>query len=257
MRILALIVLFWIAAAPQPTLAQTDCGLPSAGEDNWPVSAPESVGLSSAALCPMVAWLHDWQQSNVHAVLVVRHGALVFEHYFPGTDEICGRGLGEVAFRPETRHDRRSVTKSVVALVLGIAIDRGLIKGIDEPVLSFFPEYADLRTPEKDRITLRDLVTMSAGLEWHEDDTPYASEANSQNRMNNAADPYRYALPPAVVAPPGQIWNYNSGSTEVIGAVLKKTTAKPADELARTLLFAPLGAWRPGGCFRERWVAYQ
>ena len=82
---------------------------------------------------------------------------------------------------------------------------------------------------------------MSSGLEWHEDDTPYTSEANSENRMDNAADPYRYALQQAVVAPPGQVWNYNSGSTEVIGAVLKKATGKPVDELAGSLLFAPLG----------------
>ena len=91
------------------------------------------------------------------------------------------------------------MTKSVVALVLGIAIDRRLIKGIDDSVMSFFPEYADLRTPERDRITLRDLITMSAGLEWHEDDTPYTSDANSENRMDNAADPYRYALQQSVL----------------------------------------------------------
>jgi CubicO group peptidase (beta-lactamase class C family) len=189
----------------------------------------------------MVKWLDDWKQSNIHAVLVVRHGTLVFEHYFSGADEHWGRSVGEVAFGPEIKHDERSVTKSIVALVLGIAIDRGLIKSLDEPVLSFFPDYADLRTPEKDRITLRDLVTMSGGLEWHEDDTPYTSEANSENRMDNAADPYRYALQQSVVAPSGQLWNYNSGSTEVIGAVLKKATGKSVDELAGTLLFAPLG----------------
>jgi CubicO group peptidase (beta-lactamase class C family) len=172
---------------------------------------------------------------------VVRHGTLVFEHYFSGADEHWGRSVGEVAFDPDIKHDERSVTKSIVALVLGIAIDRGLIKSLDEPVLSFFPDYADLRTPEKDKITLRDLVTMSGGLEWHEDDTPYTSEANSENRMDNAADPYRYALQQAVVAPPGQVWNYNSGSTELIGAVLKKATGKSVDELAGSLLFAPLG----------------
>jgi CubicO group peptidase (beta-lactamase class C family) len=241
MRLLTLIMSIGIAVLPRLAQAQTDCGMPSAGEDHWSVAAPESVGLASATLCPLVKWLEDWKQGNVHAVLVARHGTLVFEHYFSGTDEHWGRSVGEVAFAPEVKHDERSVTKSIVALVLGIAIDRGLIKSLDEPVLSFFPDYADLRTPEKDRITLRDLVTMSAGLEWHEDDTPYTSEANSENRMDHAADPYRYALQQAVVAPPGQVWNYNSGSTELIAAVLKKATGKAVDELAGTLLFAPLG----------------
>jgi CubicO group peptidase (beta-lactamase class C family) len=241
MRLLALIMSIGIAVLPKLAQAQTDCGTPSAGQDHWPVAAPESVGLASATLCPMVKWLDDWKQSNIHAVLVVRHGTLVFEHYFSGADEHWGRSVGEVAFGPDIKHDERSVTKSIVTLVLGIAIDRGLIKSLDEPVLSFFPDYADLRTPEKDKITLRDLVTMSGGLEWHEDDTPYTSEANSENRMDNAADPYRYALQQAVVAPPGQVWNYNSGSTELIGAVLKKATGKSVDELAGSLLFAPLG----------------
>lgn len=240
MRIRVLIVLVSIAILPHLALAQTGCGSPMAASD-LPVATPESVGLSGARLCEMVRWLDEGRQSNVHAVLVVRHGKLVFEHYFSGTDEEWGRAVGEVAFGPETKHDERSVTKSIVALMLGIAIDQGLIKSIDEPVLSYFPEYADLRTPHKDRIKVRDLITMSAGLEWHEDDTPYTSDANSENRMDSAPDPYRYALQQAVVAPPGQVWNYNSGATEVVAAVLKKASGKPVDELARTLLFAPLG----------------
>jgi CubicO group peptidase (beta-lactamase class C family) len=68
----------------------------------------------------------------------VRHGALVFEHYFSGSDEILGRPVGEVAFGPNTLHDERSISNSVVALVVGIAIDHGLIKNIDQPIMSFF-----------------------------------------------------------------------------------------------------------------------
>ena len=131
--------------------------------------------------------------------------------------------------------------KSVTALVLGMAIDHGWIKSVDTPVLSFFPEYADLRAPEKDRITLRHLLTMSSGLDWHEFDVPYTDAANSEIRMDTAPDPYRFALEQPMVAPPGQIWNYNSGSTELLGAVLRKATGKPLDQLARTMLFGPLG----------------
>lgn len=241
MRIRGLILLVAISALPRTALAQTGCGVPSAGNDHWPVATPESVGLSSAALCPMVKWLTDWKEGNVHAVLVARHGKLVFEHYFTGTDERLGRELGEVAFGPETRHDERSVTKSITDLVVGIAIDRGWIKSIDQSVMSFFPEYADLRTPEKNRITLRDLLTMSSGLEWHEIDTPYTSDKNSEIRMDTAPDPYRYALAQLVASPPGEIWNYNSGSTELLCAILRKATGKPLGQLARSLLFEPLG----------------
>jgi CubicO group peptidase (beta-lactamase class C family) len=240
MRIIALIVAIGACVLSPLALAQDDCGVPKASTDKWAVAAPESVGLANAALCPMVKWLND-SKENVHAVLVARHGTLVFEQYFSGSDEAWGRPLGNIAFGPEVRHDERSATKSIIALLLGIAIDRGLIKSIDEPVLSFFPEYADLRTPEKDRITLRHIVTMSAGLEWHELDIPYTSAANSENRMDAASDPYRFALEQPVVAPPGEIWNYNSGATELVAAVVKKAAGKPVDEFARELLFEPLG----------------
>ncbi len=240
-RINPLIVAIGIGILPQFALAQDSCGLPNAGADQWSVAAPDSVGIDSAALCPMAKWLNDSKESNVHAVLVVRHGTLVFEHYLSGSDEAWGHPIGNIAFGPQVRHDERSVTKSIIALLLGIAIDRGLIKGIDEPVLSFFPEYADLRTPEKDRITLRHLVTMSAGLEWHELDIPYASAANSYIRMDAARDPYRFVLEQPVAVPPGVLWNYNSGATEVVAAILKKAAGKQVDELARELLFEPLG----------------
>ena len=241
MRIISIIIAIGTCVLSPWARAQDGCGVPSASTDQLVVAEPESVGLASATLCPMLKWLNAAKESNVHAVLVVRHGTLVFEHYFSGSDEVWGRPIGKIAFGPEVRHDERSATKSVIALLLGIAIDRGLIKGIDEPVLSFFPEYADLRAPEKDRITLRHLVTMSAGLEWHEIDVPYTSADNSEIRMELSGDPYRFTLGQPVVAPAGDVWNYNSGGTEVVAAVLKKVTGKPVDDFARDLLFQPLG----------------
>src|SRR5215471_11943377 len=203
------------------------CGDPvSSSIDSWQVATPETVGLSKAALCPMVKWLAESKLDNVHAVLVVRHGKLVFEQYFAGDDEHLGRKVGAIAFGPTVRHDERSVSKSVVSLLTGIAIDRGWIKSIDAPVLPFFPEYASLSTPEKSRITIRDLLTMSSGLEWHEEDVPYTSPDNSEIVMDLSADPLRAALAPAMAAAPGKIWNYNSGSTELLGAILKKATGK-------------------------------
>jgi CubicO group peptidase (beta-lactamase class C family) len=240
MRFKVLVLIAAIAATPWLAQAQMGCAAPSTGDDHWPVATPESVGISSETLCPVVKWLGDRKEANVHAVVVVRHGKLVFDHYFTGDDEHLGRSVGEVAFDSQTRHDERSVSKSVTALVVGMAIDHGWIKSVDTPVLSFFPEYADLRTPEKDRITLRHLLTMSSGLDWHELDVPYTDAANSEIRMDTAPDPYRFALEQSVIVPPGQVWNYNSGSTELLGAVLRKATGKPLDQLASTLLFGPL-----------------
>jgi CubicO group peptidase (beta-lactamase class C family) len=244
--LLALIVALAIADCKRATVAlpranPDQCGNPISSIDSWQIATPESVGLSKAALCPMVKWLAESKLDNVHAVLVVRHGKLVFEQYFTGDDEHLASRAGIVTFGPTVRHDERSVSKSVVSLLMGIAIDHGWIKSIDIPVFAFFSEYASLSTPEKSRITIRDLLTMSSGLEWHEDDVPYTSPNNSEIVMDRSSDPLRAALAPEMAAAPGKIWNYNSGSTELLGAILKKATGKPVDQLAASLLFAPLG----------------
>jgi hypothetical protein len=198
-RFAALTASVEIAVVAQHAQAEAGCGAPRPAEDGWPVAEPETVDLDGATLCSMSTWLRGWKEGNIHAVLVVRSGALVFEQYFSGNDEHWGRAVGEVDFGPAARRDERSLTKSVVALVLGIAIDRGWVKSIDEPVLSFFPQYSDLRTPDKDRITLRHLLTMPAGLEWHEYGVTYTNPANSQTLMDSARDPYRYVLEQKVV----------------------------------------------------------
>jgi CubicO group peptidase (beta-lactamase class C family) len=178
-------------------------------------------------------------------VLVVRHDKLVFEHYFAGPDERWGRPLGTVTYDASMPHDLRSATKSVVGLVVGIAVERGWIKSIDTPVLSYFPEYADLATPEKQRITVRHLLTMSLGLAWNED-LPYSNPANSERRMTDAPDPYRFVLEQPVEWPAGTAYTYSGGSTALLSAILRRTSGKSLDELARTLLFEPLGITEVG-----------
>jgi len=95
-------------------------------------------------------------------------GKLVFEQYFAGYDEPWGQGGGQHAFDATTKHDMRSVSKSVISLLVGIAIDRKLIASADEPVVKFYPEYSYLKSPGWDQVTLRHLLTMSSGMQWDE-----------------------------------------------------------------------------------------
>jgi CubicO group peptidase (beta-lactamase class C family) len=148
--------------------------------------------------------------------------------------------LGRVAHGPESKHDLRSATKSVISLLFGIMLDRKLIKDVDEPVIDWFPEYSDLRTPEKQRISLRHLLTMSAGLEWNEY-VPFSDPKNSEMRMIAAADQYRYVLEQPVVVPGGRVWNYISGGTLLLEAVIAKAAGGALDDVAREFLFEPLG----------------
>ena len=101
-------------------------------------------------------------------MVIVRHGKLVFEQYFAGYDEPWGQGNGQHRFDATTRHDMRSASKSVISLLVGIAIDRKLIASADEPVVKFFPEYAAVKSPGWDQVTLRHLLTMSSGIQWDE-----------------------------------------------------------------------------------------
>src|SRR5580700_11942253 len=136
-----------------------DCGVPVARDDGWPVaSVNEDKLIDRAALCRMADRLAA-SNANVHAVLVARGGKLVFERYFRGSDEINGRPVGKVTFDADTLNNVKSVSKSVASLAVGIAIDRGLIGSINEPIFSFFPELSDLRSPEKEGIQLLHALT--------------------------------------------------------------------------------------------------
>ena len=177
---------------------------------------------------------------NIHSVLIEWHGKLVYEHYWPGKDELLGHSLGNAIHGPDIVHDMRSVTKSFVGACIGIAIAQGKIKGVDVPVFTFFPEYARQDTGMKRSLTLRHLLTMSSGLEWDET-RPYTDSLNSEIAMDKSPDPIGYVLSRPMAHAPGTVWRYNGGTTEVLAAIIKKVSGKPIDEFAREYLFQPLG----------------
>jgi CubicO group peptidase (beta-lactamase class C family) len=194
-----------------------------------------------AALAALKARIEAGQIEGVHSVIVMRGSTTLAEWYFTGKDEKRGTPLGQVTFGPETLHDVRSVTKSVVGLLVGIAVQDGAIKSLDTPVLDYFPEYADLQTPERKRVTLRHLLTMTSGLHWDEDTYTYADPRNSEIAMDRASDPYRYVLSQPFDAAPGEKWKYSGGDVAVMAAVLARATKTPIDAYAEARLFKPLG----------------
>jgi CubicO group peptidase (beta-lactamase class C family) len=199
--------------------------------------------VDGAALCRTTDRLLT-SGENIHAVLVAHGGKLVFERYLEGLDEIPGRFFGSreanVTFDADSLHAMKSVSKSVASLALGIAIDQGLIRGVNEPILSFFPELSDLRTPETERILLLHALTMTMGLAWVEATPTTGDFWNDEARMRMAADPCRFVLSRAVTAPAGQEFHYSTGALALVSAVVRKTTGRPLDEFARATLFEPL-----------------
>jgi CubicO group peptidase (beta-lactamase class C family) len=222
------------------------CGVPLAREDGWPVAAANEDDLiDRGALCKITDRFAASSDAKIHAVLVARGGRLVFERYFAGSDQIPGRIYGSrvenVTFDADTLHDIKSASKSVASLAMGIAIDRGLIRSINEPIFSFFPELSDLRSPEKDRIQLVHVLTMSMGLAWVEATPATGDYDNDEARMHMAWDPCRYVLGLPVTAPAGKEFFYNTGALTLVSAIIRKATGRPLDEFARETIFEPLG----------------
>lgn len=215
------------------------CGAPSSIDDGWEIASPDSVGMDGAQLCTTAARLEQ-QATAVHSVVVIRHGKLVFEQYFPGYDQPWGQTDGQYEFTATTKHDMRSATKSVTSLLVGIAIDRKLIAGVDEPVLKFLPDYAAVKQAGWDTIRLRHLLTMSSGIKWDEARS-WTDPKNDEPHLGFEADPLGYVLSRPIAAPPDVLWTYNGGGTDLLGNVIERVSKKSLEAFAREALFQPLG----------------
>ncbi|MCC8941463.1 beta-lactamase family protein [Bradyrhizobium sp. Arg68] len=223
------------------TLGQRNlaCGSPSSLDDGWAVASPESVGMDGARLCGIAERL-ALRSSTVHSIVVVRHGKLVFEQYFPGIDQPWGQPEGRIEFTATTKHDMRSASKSVTSLLVGIAIDRKLIAGVDASVVKFFPEYQSVKSAGWDAITLRHLLTMSSGFKWDET-LPWSDPNNDEPHLAFDADPIGYVLGKPIAAPPDALWTYSGGGTDLLGNIVERVSGKPLEAFAREVLLEPLG----------------
>src|SRR5438874_6139089 len=155
---------------------------PATHEDGWPVATPEQEGMDSTILNGIGPRFAGWPEACAHAVVVAHHGTLIYEQYFSGEDWQWTDSIGTVAFDATVKHDLKSITKSVTSLLVGIGVDHGWIADISTPVFTYFPEHSDMRSPEKDRITLGRLLTMSAGLTWNES-LPWNDSMNNERQM--------------------------------------------------------------------------
>jgi CubicO group peptidase (beta-lactamase class C family) len=200
---------------------------------------PESVGFTADLPQRFAALQDSGRLLNVHGVVAFRKGRLVFERYMAGTDESWGRQLGTVDFKADTLHDMRSVTKSIVGLLYGIALGQQRVPAPDQPLLAQFPEYPDLaKDPDKARLTVAHALTMTLGLDWSEDDPLHHSD---EVLMDDSPDRYRFVLERPTLGPPGKGYKYNGGATTLLGRLIERGTGVDLPTFARTALFDPLG----------------
>jgi CubicO group peptidase (beta-lactamase class C family) len=144
-------------------------------------------------------------------------------------------------YRGRDVHTLQSVTKSVTATLIGIAIERGDLPGVRTPVFELLSDF-DLSAvdPRVRDATLEDLLTMRLGIEWHETDRPL-DDTNTTLQLEKSDDWIRFTLGQPADADPGQRWAYNSGASHLMSAILYQATGQTAAEYAERVLFGPLG----------------
>src|ERR1700743_1942564 len=223
-RILAALIL--AAAFPG---AASQYQPPLAIADGWPVGAAGKLGWDTATLTSLDDRMADGSFKQITSVLVVDHGRLVYEHYFnDGSADLL--------------NDVRSASKSLTAMLVGAAIQRGAIRDVQVPVYAFFPEIPiDHPDPRRAAITLEDLITMSSILEC-DDDNPYSSGNEERMYVSERWLDFALNIPirgyaPWVSRPKdspyGRTFSYCTAGAFVAGAVGERAAKKPLAPIAR------------------------
>lgn len=185
---------------------------------DWSATSPEEQGMDSTLLRTGLTKLGN--NASLFSALVIRHDRLVAERYYHGSD----------AQRSNNVH---SVSKSILQALVHIAVAKGYIGSLDDPVADYLPEYFGNASPEKKKITIRHMLTMRSGLDWTEDST--------ESQVEKASNWVQPILSRPLVSVPGTTYNYSTGNTHVVSAVLQKATRMSTCQFAHQYLFEPMG----------------
>ena len=188
----------------------------------WRSSLPEIQGVSSQKLQEMENYINSGNLRNdIDSMLIVRNGYLVYERYH------------SQIYNENIRHHIFSCTKVFTAALIGLAIEGGYIGGLNDYVLDYFPNKTfDNMDSRKEAITIKDLLTMTSGIAWI-DNVDYYQMAYTSNWV-------QYVLDQPMEHQPGEVWNYNSGGSHILSAILDQETPNGTLEYAKTCIFDPL-----------------
>jgi len=195
-------------------------------DEYWSAIYPELVQMDSNVLDSMI---NDVESNDyrVYSILVIKNGFLVKEWY-------------ETPFNKDSIFRVFSVSKSVTSTLIGIALDMGYINSLDEFVLDYFPDY-DIANPSllKDAMTIWHLLTMTTGFDWPEY-YPYGDPRNPYYTWKASEDHVGFVLNRTMVAPPGTTFNYNTGASHLLSAIIQRATNMSTVDFANQYLFGPL-----------------
>ncbi len=197
----------------------------------WPTegfktSTPEAQGMSSAMITDMFNLIEE-KNYGIHQVLVIRNGYAVAEaSYYP--------------YKSADLHIVNSITKSVTSSLIGKAIDDKLIESTEIPVTKFFPEAFKNGKQDPASLQLKQLLNMSAGLEWSEDGN-YGADYDSYTQMFKSDNPIDYILGKSIEDEPGSTFYYNTGASHLLSGIVTKVAGVSALDYAKKSIFDPIG----------------
>jgi len=205
--------------------------IPKTFNDGWQVSSLQAVGIEVEPIEEISAQIRDRDTiDHVLSLLIVKNGKLVHEVYSP----YCQRN---------TLHVLASITKTITSTLVGIAIDRGMIKSVDTKVHTLIPEFANqIKDPSFKNISLKHIMTMTSGLNWNER-VSYNNPQNDEYQMVESENWTKYVLSKSMAAKPGTRFNYNTGSIHLLSAVLKSVSGLYAHQFAEKYLLHPMSIY--------------
>jgi CubicO group peptidase (beta-lactamase class C family) len=202
--------------------------VPSWAQEYWPTQSwrattPEQQGMDSEKLREALDYIQQ-RDLNIHSMLIVRSGYVVLDAYF-------------YPYNEKDVHDVASVTKGITSTLVGIAIERGKIKSVREPVLGFFSEDPVAHNEaRKQRLTVEHLLTMTSGFQCE----PKNNELTLL-QMKQSDNWIKFMLDLPMAEEPGRKFVYCSGGMHVLSGIISRVTGESASDFARRSLFEPLG----------------
>ncbi|MEO1495891.1 MAG: serine hydrolase [Planctomycetota bacterium] len=176
-----------------------------------------------------------------HALLIQQHGELQLERYWSGPDLVYGRPADR-DFGPDDLHGTRSCTKSVVGLLVGIAVHEGLLPVLETPAHTLFPDLGLENqkgfSAKHREVTLEHLLTMTDGFDWqqHESD----DHPNNEAELEQSDDVAAYVWSQPMKRAPGEAFNYNSAATALLARAVRRGSGRDIEAFAEEKLFGPL-----------------
>ncbi|MCD4731959.1 MAG: beta-lactamase family protein [Bacteroidales bacterium] len=217
--------------------------IPEQTDDGWETASLASVGMNETPLLNLLDELNEIDEHNIHSLIIIKNGKLVFEEYFPGDKFNLAQYTGETGFDRDDTHNLCSATKSFTSALIGIAIDNGYIQSVNQKVFDFFPEYSYIlnSTPEKGDLSIEHLLTMRSGIEWDDETYSYYDPRNDMYQLFRSSNPVRYILLKPLIETPGTFFAYRNCNTNLLGAIIGKASGERLDVFSENFVFSKLG----------------